>query len=185
MTFLLASVTGPQEAEIAVQHGADIVDLKDVGSAFGAVAPAVVRATVDIVARRRPGSAVAGELEMEPQTYVKVGLYPDHTGDDCIRALSLLARSTSLIGVMFADYGADEGLIALIAQSGFAGMMIDTARKTVSSITWTSPKSDISSMLRVAWPGGRACRLLGGAGHSAPLLRPDHGFDPDDRIRPT
>jgi len=31
---------------------------------------------------------------------------------------------------MFADYGADKGLIALIAQSGFAGMMIDTARKT-------------------------------------------------------
>jgi FolB domain-containing protein len=144
MTFMLASVTGPQEAEIAVRHGADIVDLKDVSSAFGAVAPAVVRATVDTVARRRPVSAVTGELEMEPQviaraaaaiadagaTYVKVGLYPDHRRNDCIRALSLLARSTSLIGVMFADYGAHEGLIALMAQSGFAGMMIDTARKT-------------------------------------------------------
>ena len=54
MTFMLASVTGAEEAEIAVWHGADIVDLKDVSSAFGAVAPAVVRATVDAVARRRP-----------------------------------------------------------------------------------------------------------------------------------
>ena len=37
----------------------------------------------------------------------------------------------SLIGVMFADHGgADEALIALMAQSGFAGVMIDTANKT-------------------------------------------------------
>ena len=144
MTFMLASVTGPDEAEIAVRHGADIIDLKDVDTAFGAVAPAVVRATVDTVARRRPVSAVSGELEMEPDaiarataaladagaSYVKVGLYPDPRRQDCIRALSSLARRASLIGVMFADRGADEALIALMAQNGFAGMMIDTARKT-------------------------------------------------------
>ena len=47
MTFMLASVTGVEEAEIAIRHGADIVDLKDVGSGFGAVAHALVRATVD------------------------------------------------------------------------------------------------------------------------------------------
>ncbi len=29
MTLFLASVTGPEEAEIAVAHGADIIDLKD------------------------------------------------------------------------------------------------------------------------------------------------------------
>ena len=144
MTLMLASVTGAEEAEIAVQHGADIIDLKDVGSAFGAVAPEVVSATVSSVARRRPVSAVAGELEMAPAIvaravtavadagaeYVKVGLYPGHGREDCIRALTSLARRVRLIGVMFADYGADDGLIALMAQSGFAGVMIDTASKT-------------------------------------------------------
>ena len=30
MTLMLASVTGPEEAEVAVRQGADIVDLKDV-----------------------------------------------------------------------------------------------------------------------------------------------------------
>jgi FolB domain-containing protein len=144
MTFMLASVTGAEEAEIAVRHGADIIDLKEVSSAFGAVAPTVIRATVDAVARRRPISAVTGELEMEPEViarataavadagagYVKVGLYPDPRREDCIRTLSSLARRASLIGVMFADRGADEALIALMAQNGFAGMMIDTARKT-------------------------------------------------------
>ena len=143
MTFMLASVTGVEEAEIAVRHGADIVDLKDVSSAFGAVAPAVVRATVDAIARRRPVSAVTGEIGMEPESvlgaatavadagasYVKIGLYADDRRDDCIRALSLLARRASLIGVMFADDGADAALIALMAQNGFAGVMIDTARK--------------------------------------------------------
>jgi FolB domain-containing protein len=144
MTLMLASVTGAEEAEIAVRHGADIIDLKDVNSAFGAAAPAVLRATVDAVARRRPVSAVTGELAMEPEavaraaaaiadvgaSYIKVGLYPGHRRTDCIRALSSLARRTSLIGVMFADHGADEALIALMARSGFAGVMIDTARKT-------------------------------------------------------
>ena len=144
MTFMLASITGPDEAEIAVRHGADIIDLKNVDTAFGAVAPAVVRATVDTVARRRPVSAVSGELEMEPEaivrataaladagaSYVKIGLYPDPRREDCICALSSLACRASLIGVMFADRGAEEALITLMAQNGFAGMMIDTARKT-------------------------------------------------------
>jgi len=144
MTFMLASVTGPEEAEIAINQGADIIDSKDARSAFGAVAPAVLRATVDAVARRRPVSAVSGELDMEPEVlarvaatvadtgvdYIKVGLYPDVRRDDCISALAPVARRVSLIGVLFADYGADEALIPLMAQSGFAGVMIDTARKT-------------------------------------------------------
>lgn len=144
MTFMLASVTGPQEADIAVRHGADIVDLKDSGSAFGAVALATVEATVKALARQRPVSAVVGELAMEPEimlraatavadtgaNYVKVGLYPDHRREACIRALSSLARRIGLIGVMFADRGADAALVPLLAENGFAGAMIDTARKT-------------------------------------------------------
>jgi FolB domain-containing protein len=143
MTFMLASVTGPDEADIAVRHGADIVDLKDSGSAFGAVALATVQATVKALGRHRPVSAVVGELEMEPEimlqaatavadtgaNYVKVGLYPDHRREACIRALSSLARRVSLIGVMFSDRGADAALVPLIAENGFAGAMIDTARK--------------------------------------------------------
>jgi (5-formylfuran-3-yl)methyl phosphate synthase len=62
--------------------------------------------------------------------YIKVGLYPDRRREDCIRALAPLARRTGLIGVMFADHGADEALVAPLAESGFAGAMIDTADKT-------------------------------------------------------
>jgi FolB domain-containing protein len=144
MTFMLASVNGAEEAEIAIRHGADIVDLKDARTAFGAVPMAVVRATVDAAARRCPISAVAGEIEMAPDvvvrrvaeladagaTYVKIGLYPDERRRDCIRALSALAARVNLISVLFADHGLDKDLIPLLAQSGFAGAMIDTAFKT-------------------------------------------------------
>jgi FolB domain-containing protein len=144
MTLMLASVTGIAEAEVALRHGADIIDLKDADSAFGAVAPPVITATVDWLARRRPLSAVAGALEMDPAVvsravaaiadagvdYIKVGFNPDRRREDCIRALAPLARRTRLIGVMFADRGADEALVAPMAESGFAGAMIDTADKT-------------------------------------------------------
>src|SRR3974390_2986290 len=144
MTFLLGSVAGPEEAEIAVRHGADIVDLKDPArGAFGAVDLHAVAATVATVARRRPVSAVAGELAMEPDTvvraaaaladagvdYVKIALYPAPRREDCIRALARLGRRIKIVGVMFADHGADLGLAPLMAQSEFAGLLIDTARK--------------------------------------------------------
>lgn len=144
MTLMLASVTGPQEAEIALAHGADIIDLKDsTNGAFGAVSPDTVRATLGVVSSRRPVSAVAGELPMEPAAvlaaatamadagaeYVKVGLFPGAQRADCIRALSQLAHRTKLVGVLFADEGADHALIPLIAESGFTAVMLDTARK--------------------------------------------------------
>ena len=61
MTLMLASVTDAEEAETAVQHGAEIIDVKDVDGPFGTAAPALVRATVDAVAQRRCVSAVVGE----------------------------------------------------------------------------------------------------------------------------
>src|SRR5215472_8922400 len=143
MTLMLASVTGPEEAGIAVREGADIIDLKDVRVGFGTVAPDVVRATVASVARRRPVSAVVGEpadaeritivasaLAEAGASYIKIGLSPDLRRDDCIRALAPLARKMKIIGVMFADHGADNALISLMAQNAFAGVMLDTARKT-------------------------------------------------------
>jgi FolB domain-containing protein len=144
MTLLLASVTGAEEAGVALAHGADIIDLKDPGSgALGALPPDTVRAAVALVAGRRPVSAVSGDLPMEPEAivaavetmaatgvdYVKVGLFPDRRREDCIRALSASARRTRIVGVMFADHGADNALIPLMGTCGFAGAMLDTARK--------------------------------------------------------
>jgi dihydroneopterin aldolase len=148
MTLMLASVRGPEEAEAAVTLGADIVDLKDAArGALGALAPEVVRAAVQTIAGRRPASAVTGDLPMEPETvtaaaaamaetgvqFVKVGLFPHTRREECIGALASLARGTKLVGVMFADLEPDEGarraVIEAMHAAGFAGAMLDTARK--------------------------------------------------------
>ncbi|PWB66863.1 MAG: dihydroneopterin aldolase [Bradyrhizobiaceae bacterium] len=142
MTLFLASVTDPAEGEIAAAHGADIVDLTcSTRGAFGAVAPELVCATIAAVAGRRPVSAVAGEPSMDPDTvvaaatriaeagadYVKIALCDAPGREGRIRALSPLSARTRLVGVMFADAGFDESLLALLAESGFSGAMLDTA----------------------------------------------------------
>jgi dihydroneopterin aldolase len=148
MTFLLASVVDADEAETAVRYGADIVDVKDVRTAFGSVGSAVVRTIADAVGGQRPVSAVIGETEMDPKnllrravaiadagaTYVKVGLYPHARRRECIAALSAIAGQCRLIGVMFADHGADESLVALMAQNNFRGAMFDTFEKSAGRL---------------------------------------------------
>jgi (5-formylfuran-3-yl)methyl phosphate synthase len=149
MTLLLASVTGPDEAAFVLTHGADIVDLKDPAQGpLGAVGADVLRATVAAVAGRRPVSAVTGNLAMVPDVitaavesaarskvdYVKVGLFSGPGREDCIRALSSQARRTRIVGVMFADSGADTALVPLMAEAGFAGAMLDTAEKATGRL---------------------------------------------------
>jgi (5-formylfuran-3-yl)methyl phosphate synthase len=148
MTFMLASVVDVQEAETAVRHGADIVDVKDVRTAFGSVDRALVRTISNALGGQRPISAVIGDAELHPEsilrraigiaevgaTYIKVGLHPHPMRRDCINALGSIAGQCKLIGVMFADHGADDSLIKLMAQNRFAGVMIDTFEKSAGRL---------------------------------------------------
>jgi (5-formylfuran-3-yl)methyl phosphate synthase len=144
MTLFLASVASSEEALLALRRGADIVDAKDAAKgALGALAGDAIRAIVAAVAGRAPVSAVTGDGAMVPALmveaasaiagagpdFVKVGLFADPQRADCIRALAPVARTTKLIGVMFADRGADRALVRLMAEAGFAGAMLDTASK--------------------------------------------------------
>src|SRR6201993_5147316 len=112
MTLFLASVTGADEAEIALAHGADIIDLKDAAKGGLAPLPAdVVRAAVVAVAGRRPVSAVAGDAGMDPDAvassvqeiartgvdYVKIGFYPGLQQKACVHALAHVGRQTRLV----------------------------------------------------------------------------------------
>jgi (5-formylfuran-3-yl)methyl phosphate synthase len=196
MTLFLASVVGPEEAELALNHGADVIDLKDPGGgALGAAPIDAVRATVDSVGGRRPVSAVTGDLPMQPDIviaavervaatgvdYVKVGLFPEHGREDCIRALAALARTTKIVGVMFADRGADNALLALMAASGFAGAMLDTAGKGAGRLLQHADITALNDFVAAC----RAHGLLAGLAGSLEtpdiprllLLKPDYlGF---------
>jgi dihydroneopterin aldolase len=173
MTLLLAGVRSAEEAETALALGADIVDLQDAArGALGALDPDAVRAAVRAIAGRRPASAATGDQPMQPDAiaaaaeamaaagvqYVKVGLFPDLRREDCVRRLSALARTTKLVGVMFADLESDAGssaaLVRRMGEAGFAGAMLDTARKGAGRLL---DRMDIAALAGFVY----ACRTQG------------------------
>jgi dihydroneopterin aldolase len=141
---MLASVTGVDEAEIALSGSVDIVDLKDPkAGALGAVSTQTIRRTISFIAGRAPVSAVCGDLPMEPETirakaeeiaatgvdYVKIGFFPSANAAACAKALESLAARTKLIAVLFADLAPDFELLPMLAKHRFHGAMVDTAIK--------------------------------------------------------
>ena len=196
MTMLLASVTGAEEAQLALAHGADIIDLKDPAKgALGALDPQVVRVVVDAIGGQRPASAVTGDLPMEPEMvtaaveamaatgvdYVKVGLFPGAKREDCVRALAPAARRAKIVGVFFADSEPDVGLLPLLAEAGFAGAMLDTARKGAGRLLDHADLAALSEFIRACRSHGLLTGLAGSL--EAPdvprllLLEPDYlGF---------
>jgi dihydroneopterin aldolase len=154
VTLMLASVTGPEEAETALLGGADVIDLKDPArGALGAVEVATVAATVARLGGRRRLSAVAGDAPLAALLptaeamaaagvdIVKVGLAPGQDLAAGLRAFAPLAARVRLVGVLFADLGPDLGLVAALAEAGFAGAMLDTARKGAGTLldVWEMP----------------------------------------------
>jgi (5-formylfuran-3-yl)methyl phosphate synthase len=144
MTLMLASVTNPAEAEAVWAGGADIIDLKDPAKgALGALDADVAAGIVRSVGKRKPVSAAAGSSLGAPWAvvdavaamaatgvdYVKVGFSPGNAGADCVRALGPHASNTKLVGVLFADCEPDLDMLALMANNGFTGAMLDTAKK--------------------------------------------------------
>jgi uncharacterized protein (UPF0264 family) len=80
---MLASEASAEEAEMAVRHCADMIDVKDVGCAFGSATPSLARAIAGAVAQRRPISAVvsgplahAAAIVEAGASYIKFGLFP-------------------------------------------------------------------------------------------------------------
>lgn len=149
MTLMLASVTDPTEAGIALIEGADIIDLKDPAQApLGALDAATVRAVVTAVAGRRPVSAVTGNLNMQPASvvaaaeklteagidYVKIGFFPSDGVRAVIEALRPCAAKANLVAVLFADLPHDFSLLARFSAAGFKGAMLDTATKGSSRL---------------------------------------------------
>ena len=182
MTKMLASVTGPDEAEVAVAGGADIIDLKDArAGALGAVPTEILRRAVSSIGGRRPVSAVCGDLPMEPETirakakeiaaagadYVKIGFFPSPAGAKCAEAMAALAGRTKLIAVLFADQSPDFELLPVFAKHGFHGVMVDTADKTKGRLLDHMPPERIPDFV------GRAKTLRLMTGLSGSLEAPD------------
>lgn len=155
MTQLLISVTSTAEAQIALENGADFIDLKDPAQgALGALPLATIREIVSYVkiasdSDRKLTSATIGDLPMKPKLIaeqverlaatgvdiIKIGFFDDGENrlsdhESCLTALDpLVNRGLKLIAVLFAEYKYPFSLITSIKNAGFYGVMLDTAIK--------------------------------------------------------
>lgn len=196
MTRLLASVADLAELVLAVQGGADILDLKDpAAGALGAWAPErIVEAVALVLGRpaRPPLSATVGDLPMEPALvagrvaataalgvdYVKIGLYPDGDPEGCVAALAAEARrGTRLVAVFFADLWGEVALLPRLARDGFAGAMLDTAGKGAGGLLRHKGGDELARFVGEARELGLLTGLAGSLSlEDVPVLR---RFDPD------
>jgi uncharacterized protein (UPF0264 family) len=145
MVQMLISVRSVEEADLALQNGVDILDLKDpVQGALGALTLAEIKAIINFAGDRTPISATIGDLSMLPDlieqgisrfndlplSYLKIGFFEAPDYEPCLAAICRIkAASQPLIAVLFAEYIYPEYLLAEIKRAGFTGVMLDTVNK--------------------------------------------------------
>jgi uncharacterized protein (UPF0264 family) len=165
MTGVLASVTNVGEAGVALEAGVDIVDLKNPEQgALGALPIATIEAIVRFVDGRVPVSATVGDLPMQPTILcdavastavtgvdiIKIGFFGKTGHEECMQSLADVTRRKKIIAVLFADQKPDFTLIPLLADTGFYGVMLDTADKTAGGLrSWLS-KDDLQDFVSAA-----------------------------------
>jgi len=148
MTRFLASVRDAEEAELALETGADIIDLKEPNrGALGAVDEKTVELCVRAVAGRACVSATIGDLPMQAPTlrealrrhdasgvdFVKLGIFPDPDAERALLALADNPRDR-LILVIFADALPSFDAVAAAARLNAKGVMLDTMSKGSGSL---------------------------------------------------
>ena len=143
MTRMLASVADAAEAEVVLQLGADVIDLKDARrGALGAVPLDVARGAIAAVGRRGETSAALGDPPYDDEALFAAARALAAMGVDTVKlavdaptlnrlggSLSGLARDVGLVGMIFADQEPDFALLAKLAALGFKGAMLDTRDK--------------------------------------------------------
>lgn len=197
MTQLLISVTSIEEARIALENGADLIDLKDPGQgALGALPIDKVREITDFVhAQRQYGgrlvSATIGDLPMQPALIcervltladsgvdmIKIGFFEAPDYQPCLDALKPLAQQgLKLIAVLFAENQYPESLIAAIKNADFHGLMIDTVHKNGCTFMDYVSENEMKDFARQARTYGLMFGLAGSLNiqHVAMVKR----FDP-------
>lgn len=204
MIRMLASVRDVHEAQIVLDAGVEVIDLKQPSDgALGALPPDVIRAVVRRVAGRATTSATAGNIGPDAAAVqaamariadtgvdiVKAGLFPAgwaQGGRDydavraCLAALEALP-GVRRIAVMFADLAPSLELVDSVADAGFDGVMVDTAFKQGRSLCDVTDDAWRAEFVARARARGLVCGLAGSlrAGHIGALvpLVPDYlGF---------
>jgi (5-formylfuran-3-yl)methyl phosphate synthase len=196
MTQMLASVTSAEEALLALQLGADIIDLKNPSDgALGALPLETIREIVDAIDGRGIVSATIGDPSDDMSLVEQKVIATAATGVDIVKIGIATSRfqlaswqgvawqpiSTCLVAVLFADQQPDFDLVDIVGEQGFHGVMLDTAEKSSGGLRSHLSKMQIEAFVQKAHQRNLACGLAGSLRDSdiAPLLRanPDYlGF---------
>lgn len=177
MTGVLASVTNVDEARIALEAGADIIDLKNPSQgALGALPVSVIEQVVRFIDGRKPVSATIGDLPMQPAILcqaventvdtgvdiVKVGFFGKDGHAECAQALApAISRGIKTVAVMFADQEPDFSLLPVFAVSGFYGAMLDTADKTAGGLLFWLDEARLRDFVGMSHNHGLLTGLAG------------------------
>ena len=188
MNNLLASVTGPGEALLALECGADVIDCKDPWRGpLGGLSPSLIEQVVTFVRGRRPVSATVGDLPTDAEhlapavravasvgvDYVKIGFSSTEKVPGAISSLSPLARRHRLIAVLFADRAPDLGIIPELAAADFTGVMLDTLDKDAGDLLEHRSPQQLAEFVSVARRHRLLCGLAGSLGsNQIPELLP-------------
>jgi len=145
VTALLASVRSLAEARLVATGGADWIDLKEpAAGALGAVEHAIVAAVAHEFGATHRISATIGDCWETPAAiparvatmaeagaqYVKVGAYAAAPAVALLEALaSACAKPARVIVVCFAERAPQPADLRRLAETGIAGLMLDTAVK--------------------------------------------------------
>lgn len=186
MIQLLISVTNVDEAQIALENGADLIDLKDPNQgALGALPQNKILEIVVFVSAhdqysKKLTSATIGDLPMQPQLIlehvvtlaetkvdiIKIGFFKAYDYQPCLDVLkSLTQKGLKLIAVLFAEYDyLDDGLedlIVAIKNAGFYGVMLDTAHKNGATFLDYFSESEIMELANCVREQGLVFGLAG------------------------
>jgi (5-formylfuran-3-yl)methyl phosphate synthase len=165
---LLVSVVDADEACVAVEAGADIVDVKNPAEgSLGAPGPGVIGRVREVVPAERPVSAAIGDLPNLPGTaalaalgaarsgaaYVKVGLWGTSVTDEAVAVLRAVRDAVeggaAVIAAAYADAERVPGrplppgdVVEAARRAGVGGCLLDTAIKDGRGLfEWLSPQA--------------------------------------------
>lgn len=183
---LLVSVAGPADARAALVGGADVIDAKDPGGgALGPVGADALAAIRRAVGTARPVSAALGDvretgvIERAARAVARVGLAFVKIGfagvTSAARALELGAAAQRGAGpgmgvvlVAYADWRRVASLpparlVAVAAQLGASGVLLDTAYKDTTLFGLAAPDA-VGAWVDAAHAAGLFAALAGSLG---------------------
>jgi dihydroneopterin aldolase len=176
MTRMLASVQDANEAQLALDGGADIIDFKDPShGALGALDPELIAQGLRRVNNGTFTSATTGDWPLDPVVltqavrrigetgvdYVKLGLIPGPSLQQCVEALAATTSEYRLVAVLFADRGVPIEILPILRAAGFKGAMIDTFDKQAGGLRRHMTEGQLRAFVGAARGAGLMSGLAG------------------------